>query len=146
MLYGNLCIYTQTDIFFQQESPPTYASIQCASSSSQTLTASSANPTTYISVFRVHDSLRENIKIDPTLYVPDFLLPSLPLDETPLTRKHLRLESTHGSISANIKIANSLGPDYRRVLMLMRSIHGGITAQIVCFSNISAHVQKLCRS
>ena len=102
------------------------------------MTASGGNPTNYISKIRVRDSLREKIMIDPTLFVPDFLLPPLSPDETPFIRKHLRLESTHGSISASIKIASRFGPNYCRILMLMRSTHGGVKAKIVCFVGILA--------
>ncbi|KAF5349277.1 hypothetical protein D9756_009437 [Leucocoprinus leucothites] len=113
-----------------QEPPPTYASLQHATSSSQTLSGPGENPTNYLSVTRVHESVRESITIDPTLYVPAFLLPPLSPDETPTERRHLRFESTHGSISANVKIAPCFGNERCKVRMFMRSTHGGISARI----------------
>jgi len=112
-----------------REPPPTYASLQQASSSNQSL-PSGGNPTNFLSVTRLHESLRENVTIDPTLYVPAFLLPPLSPDETLEARKHLRLESTHGSISAHVKIVPNFGDEKCKVRMFMRSTHGGISARI----------------
>ncbi|KXN82764.1 hypothetical protein AN958_02203 [Leucoagaricus sp. SymC.cos] len=110
--------------------PPTYASLQQATSSSQSLSAPGGNPTNYFSMTRVHESIRETVIIDPALFIPAYLLPPLAHDETPNSRRHLRLESTHGSISANVKIVPNFGGERCKVRMLMRSTHGGITARI----------------
>jgi hypothetical protein len=137
---GEVSIYPKTISLmpdcsvFQQEPPPTYASLQQASSSSQSLTQQSGHAANYVSLTRIHESLRETLTIDPTVHVPEFLLPPLSTEETPTSRKNLRLESTHGSISASVKIAPIYGTESCKVRMFMRSTHGGISARIVCSS------------
>jgi len=114
-----------------QEPPPTYASLQ--PSSSATSVVRTAN---YVSITRTHSSVRETLIIDPSLFIPPFLRPPLSSGETEETRNNLRLESTHGHVSADITLAENTNTEIRssqkinRVKMLMRSTHGGITAKI----------------
>lgn len=71
--------------------------------------------------------------------MPLFLRPPLAPGETEETRKNLRLESIHGHVHADITLvddaalAGEIQPAKRnrRVLMHMKSTHGGITAKIV---------------
>ncbi|KAJ3563674.1 hypothetical protein NP233_g8788 [Leucocoprinus birnbaumii] len=114
-----------------QEPPPTYASIQQATSSHQASSVPGENPTNYISITRVHDSVKETVTLDPMLYVPPLLLPPLSQDEVPGDRRHLRFESTHGSINATVKIVPCFGPGKCKIRMFMRSTHGGISARIL---------------
>ena len=71
--------------------------------------------------------------------MPLFLRPPLAPGETEETRKNLRLESIHGHVHADITLVDdaTLAGEIqavkrnRRVLMHMKSTHGGITAKIV---------------
>jgi len=111
-----------------REPPPTYASLQPSSSVVRT-----AN---YVSITRVHSSLKETLIIDPSLFIPPFLRPQLTSGETEETRKSLRLESTHGNINADVTLVENTNTEIHssqrnnRVTMLMHSSHGGITAKI----------------
>ena len=93
----------------------------------------------YVSITRTHSSLRETLIIDPSLFIPLFLRPPLTSGETEETRNNLKLESTHGHVSADVTLAENISTEIHssqrnnRVKMLMRSTHGGITAKIVCF-------------
>jgi len=110
------------------ELPPTYASLQPSSSVARTVN--------YVSVTRTHSSVKETLIIDPSLFIPPLLRPPLTLGETEETRKNLRLESTHGYVNADVTLAEITNTEIHssqknnRVKMLMRSIHGGITAKI----------------
>ncbi|PPR05487.1 hypothetical protein CVT26_009054 [Gymnopilus dilepis] len=118
-----------------QEPPPTYASLQTAQSSSEIV----AKTVNFVSISRVHHSVKETLILDPSLFVPIFLRPPLLPDETEETRKNLRLESTHGHVYADVTLiparddsADAAGSSKRnkRVVMHMKSTHGGITAKI----------------
>jgi len=77
--------------------------------------------------------------IDPSLFVPLFLRPPLLPGETEETRQNLKLESTHGHVYADVTLVENLEllPEMtspmrnKRVIMKMKSSHGGITAKIV---------------
>ncbi|PPQ78269.1 hypothetical protein CVT25_011728 [Psilocybe cyanescens] len=116
-----------------QEPPPTYASLQ-SSPSSSALVAKTVN---YVSITRTHTSVKEILILDPSVFVPVFLRPPLASGETEETRKNLRLEATHGHVHADITLigngdsANeSSAKRNKRILMNMKSTHGGITAKI----------------
>ena len=91
----------------------------------------------YVSITRVHGSLKETLIIDPSLFIPPFLRPPLTSGETEETRKNLRLESTHGNINADVTLVENTNTEIyssqrnNRVKMLMHSSHGGISAKIV---------------
>jgi len=115
------------------EPPPTYASLQSAPSSSQIV----AKTVNYVSITRVHNSVKETLIIDPSLFVPTFLRPPLLPGETEETRKNLRLESTHGHVYADVTLVakddtNDMdnSKKNKRVVMHMKSTHGGVTAKI----------------
>jgi len=114
-----------------QEPPPTYASLQPPSSA--TPVVKTAN---YVSITRTHDSVRETLIIDPSLFVPVFLRPPLSSGETEETRNHLKLESTHGNVNADITLVEKINTEIHsskmnnRIRMQMRSTHGGVTAKI----------------
>jgi len=114
-----------------QDPPPTYASLQPSSSATSVV-----KTTNYVSITRTHDSVKETLIIDPSLFVPLFLRPQLSLGETEETRKNLRLESTHGNVSADITLVENTNTETHslkknnRATMVMRSTHGGITAKI----------------
>ncbi|KAF8908550.1 hypothetical protein CPB84DRAFT_162980 [Gymnopilus junonius] len=116
------------------EPPPTYASLQSASSSAEVV----AKTVNYVSITRVHNSVKETLIIDPSLFVPMFLRPPLLPGETEETRKNLRLESTHGHVYADVTLVakddNANDTDTpkknKRVVINMKSTHGGITAKI----------------
>lgn len=52
-------------------------------------------------------------------------------DETEETRKHVRLESIHGSVNATVNIVPVLRGEKCKIRMFMRSSHGGVFARIV---------------
>jgi hypothetical protein len=116
------------------EPPPTYASLQSSPSGSEIVTKT----VNYVSITRVHSSVKETLIIDPSLFVPLFLRPPLASGETEETRKNLRLESTHGHVHADITLiedtdnSNEISSSKRnkRVVMHMKTTHGGITAKI----------------
>ncbi|KDR72720.1 hypothetical protein GALMADRAFT_143005 [Galerina marginata CBS 339.88] len=118
----------------QQEPPPTYASLQSSPSSSEIV----AKRVNYVSITRLHSSVKETLIVDPSLFVPLFLRPPLGSGETEETRKNLRLESTHGHIHTDITLVeHTENPNEipsskknKRVVMHMKSMHGGITAKI----------------
>lgn len=91
----------------------------------------------YVSITRTHSSVKETLIIDPSLFIPPFLRPPLTSGETEETRRNLTLESTHGNVNADITLVENTNTETHssqrnnRVKMLMRSIHGGITAKIV---------------
>jgi hypothetical protein len=120
-------------ICWQSEPPPTYSSIQHSPlASEQSLQLSTrANPTNFFSVARSHDQVKETVTIDPNLYIPPSLLPPLCPDETEGTRKHVRIESSHGSVNATVNIVPALGAQKDKIRMFMRSVHGGVFARIV---------------
>jgi len=111
-----------------QEPPPTYASLQPSSSSVRTVN--------FVSITRTHDSVKETLIIDPSLFVPPFLRPPLIMGETEGTRRNLRLESTHGHVHADVTLVENINTEIHssqrnnRVRMLMHSTHGGIIAKI----------------
>lgn len=115
-----------------QEPPPTYASLQPPSSA----TTSVVKTVNYVSITRTHTSVTETLVIDPSLFIPLLLRPPLLLGETEETRKHLRLESTHGNVYADVTLVGNTDAETRsskrngRVRMQMLSTHGGITAKI----------------
>lgn len=83
--------------------------------------------------------MKETLIIDPSLFVPTFLRPPLLPGETEETRKNLRLESTHGHVYADVTLVakddtNDMdnSKKNKRVVMHMKSTHGGVTAKIVC--------------
>ncbi|KAF8957380.1 hypothetical protein BDZ97DRAFT_1754077 [Flammula alnicola] len=127
------------------EPPPTYASLQSSSSSSTSIVAKTVN---YVSITRLHSSVKETLIVDPSLFVPLFLRPPLGPGETEETRKNLRLESTHGSVFADITLVNDTdnasdmhsSTRNQRVVMQMKSTHGGITAKIHGAPNRSSFV------
>jgi len=127
-----------------QEPPPTYASLQSSPSGSENV----AKTVNYVSITRVHSSVKETLIIDPSLFIPLFLRPPLASGETEETRKNLRLESTHGHVHADITLiesmetANQISSSKRnkRVVMHMKSTHGGITAKIHGLPNRSSFV------
>jgi len=125
----------------EQEPPPTYASLQPSSSADSVV-----KTVNYVSITRVHNSVRETLIIDPSLFIPPFLRPPLSLGETEGTRKNLRLESTHGHVNADITLVQNTNTDAHsskrnvRVTMAMRSTHGGITAKIHGPSNRTSFV------
>ncbi|KAF8997721.1 hypothetical protein BDQ17DRAFT_1248301, partial [Cyathus striatus] len=91
-------------------------------------------PTNYVSISRTHSNIRETYTLDPTLYIPTFLLPPLAKDETEETRKNLKLEVAHGCVNAKVKLVESDEGNERkrkRVTMAMKSEHGGISAKIM---------------
>lgn len=129
------------------EPPPTYASLSVGSSSSPEHTdqaprgvTSKPNeptyaypvefmgikPTNYISISRVHNSIKETFLLDPGLYIPPSVRPS------PEREENLRLESTHGAVYADVGIVpGSKGSTSRgRAKLWMKSTHGGVTAKI----------------
>jgi len=117
-----------------QEPPPTYASLQPSSS---VHARSLVRTTNYVSITRIHSSVREILIIDPSLFVPVFLRPPLTVGETEETRKNLKLESTHGHVNADVTLVENTNTEMvsssksnSRVKMQMRSTHGGITARI----------------
>ena len=93
--------------------------------------------TNYVSITRTQSSVRETLIIDPSIFIPPFLRPPLTSGETEETRKNLRLESTHGHVNADVTLVDNPNTEIhssqrnRRVKMLMRSVHGGVTAKIV---------------
>ncbi|KAF8997725.1 hypothetical protein BDQ17DRAFT_1362913 [Cyathus striatus] len=117
----------------KNEPRPVYAeSSQDPSCSSQIL----RRPSNHLSISRTHTDIKESYTIDPTLDIPAFLLPPLGKDETDETRNNLRLETTHGTISANVKLVGGEAQSEKkgkRVTMVMKSEHGGVTAKIVRF-------------
>ncbi|KJA15287.1 hypothetical protein HYPSUDRAFT_172720 [Hypholoma sublateritium FD-334 SS-4] len=131
-----------------QEPPPTYASLQ--SSPANGGSPQVAKTINYVSIARSHSSVKETLIVDPTLAIPLFLRPPLAPGETEETRKNLRLESIHGHVHADITLvddamlAGEIQPAKRnrRVLMHMKSTHGGITAKIHGPQNRSAFVLK----
>lgn len=120
-------------IYWQQEPPPTYSSLQHSPlASEQSLQLSTrGGPTNFFSVARAHDQVKETLTIDPNLYIPPSLLSPLCADETEQTRKHVRIESTHGSVNATVNIVPVLGTEKCKIRMFMRSAHGGVFARIV---------------
>ncbi|KAF7761902.1 hypothetical protein Agabi119p4_9894 [Agaricus bisporus var. burnettii] len=115
-----------------QEPPPTYSSLQHSTlASEQSLRPSgSDNPTNFYSVCRGHDKVKETVTIDPNLYTPPSLLLPMSPDETEETRKHVRLESIHGSVNATVNIVPVLRGEKCKIRMFMRSSHGGVFARI----------------
>lgn len=92
----------------------------------------------YVSITREHNSVKETLIVDPSLFVPQFLRPPLLPGETEATRKNLHLESTHGHVYADITLVDTGAPDgntvdlrRERVVMKLVSSHGGITAKVV---------------
>jgi len=115
-----------------QEPPPTYASLQPSPS------PSFAKAVNYVSISRLHSSIKETLTIDPSVVVPPFLRPPLLPGETEDTRQNLRLESTHGDVYADVTLVeNSENPleitspqRNKRVIMSMETTHGAVTAKI----------------
>ncbi|KAF9479854.1 hypothetical protein BDN70DRAFT_878268 [Pholiota conissans] len=128
-----------------QEPPPTYASLQPPAPS-----IAAAKTANYVSISRIHTSIKETLIIDPSLFVPAFLRPPLAPGETEETRKNLRLESTHGHVYVDVtlidEVANGMGEvanagkRNKKVLMHLKSTHGGITAKIHGLAERSAFV------
>ncbi|KAF8991871.1 hypothetical protein BDQ17DRAFT_1370174 [Cyathus striatus] len=88
----------------------------------------------YLHISRTHTDIKETYTIDPTLNIPAFLLPPLGKDESEETRRNLRLETTHGTIGANVRLVDGEAQGEKkgkRVTMVMKSEHGAITATIV---------------
>ncbi|KAF8157121.1 hypothetical protein B0H34DRAFT_798433 [Crassisporium funariophilum] len=113
------------------EPPPTYASLQ--PSASNAFVAKTLN---YVSIARTQTSVKETLIIDPSLFVPLFLRPPLSSGETEETRQNLKLESTHGHVIADVTLVENTDAGSqsskrnRRVMMQLKSTHGGITAKI----------------
>ena len=83
-------------------------------------------PTNYVSVSRVHTSIKESFLLDPGLYIPPTVHAAL--DWHSEREENLRLESTHGGVYADVAIVpGSKG----RAKLWMKSTHGGVTAKIV---------------
>ncbi|KAF8198488.1 hypothetical protein BJ912DRAFT_27513 [Pholiota molesta] len=125
-----------------QEPPPTYASLQPSGGAPPPAVAKTTN---YVAITRLHTSIRETLVLDPALFVPPFLRPPLAPGETEAGRRNLRLESTHGHVYADVTLAPAGGEEVgeereergkvevgrrRKVLMQLKSTHGGITAKI----------------
>ncbi|KAH9477575.1 hypothetical protein JR316_0009797 [Psilocybe cubensis] len=128
-----------------QEPPPTYASLQ-SSPSSSALVAKTVN---YVAITRTHASVKEILILDPSVFVPVFLRPPLAPGETEETRKNLRLEATHGHVHADITlVGNDDNPNEssskrnKRVLMSMKSTHGGIVAKVAVNGDIRLHLPR----
>ena len=83
-------------------------------------------PTNYVSVSRVHTSIKESFLLDLGLYIPPTVHSAL--DWHSEREENLRLESTHGGVYADVAIVpGSKG----RAKLWMKSTHGGVTAKIV---------------
>jgi len=122
----------QDQLNVNREPPPTYASLQPSPSPSL------AKAVNYVSISRLHSSVKETLIIDPSVFVPPSLRPPLLPGETEETRQNLRLESTHGDVYADVTLVDNseipleLASQQRnkRVIMSMQSTHGAITAKI----------------
>ncbi|TFK41797.1 hypothetical protein BDQ12DRAFT_678516 [Crucibulum laeve] len=130
----------------QQEPPPAYASLHA---SSATTLVPPAKPTNFVSITKVHANIKEAITIDPSLYIPNFLLPPLALGEEEQDRKNVRLEATHGYVYGKMKLlpyAETEPPQRRRRVRLeLITVHGGVSAKIVeTASRPAFHLRIYC--
>ncbi|KDQ59720.1 hypothetical protein JAAARDRAFT_33290 [Jaapia argillacea MUCL 33604] len=88
------------------EHPPAYSPPSQSTSSLTSLTTGPPDikPTNFLYVTRTHSSIKATYAIDPTLRIPEAILPPLEEGET---RKNVKLGSAHSSIGADLWIVGS---------------------------------------
>ena len=89
----------------------------------------------YVSISRTHSHIKENLTVNPSLYIPESLRVPLAEGESERSRKNVKLETVHGHIDAEILLVQSkVALETRspqRATLQATSTHGGIKVTIV---------------
>jgi len=117
----------------KEDTPPTYDSIRpIPSASTSPSSPEGLNPTNYVTIMRKHEAIKADFVIDPSLRIPDALLPPLPSGQN--DRNNLHLESYHGSIKTEVHVMPPSRPppsdQPRRTTLMMKTEHGAILAKL----------------
>jgi hypothetical protein len=97
----------------------------------------------YVFISRSHGHLKDSYLIDPTMDIPESLLPPLPEPGPSVAdgiapaierkRKNLHLEMTHGNVDVKVFIPPVQESKGKRVEIFFKVKHGHIRAKIVWF-------------
>ncbi|KAJ7624256.1 hypothetical protein DFH06DRAFT_1445927, partial [Mycena polygramma] len=85
--------------------------------------------TNFLSLNRDNESIKGTYAIDPSVKVPEFLLPPLAAGETEATRPNVYLHTTNGSIDVNVFLVGC-GDAKRRVDIVLESSNGSISVKL----------------
>ncbi len=94
------------------------------------------------------NSIEESFFIDPTLRLPQALLPSLKAGETEDTRRNLSIDMTMGSIDVDVTIVYNEGfsqssETKRRVILVVKCTLGSINMRLVCLRRLHHYPLEL---
>jgi hypothetical protein len=101
--------------------------------------APAAKSANFISIVRIHGTIKGTYAIDPQLTIPTYLLPPVGEGESEASRKNMVLEARYGSIDVDIVLVGDKSQlddqkrDYnkKRTTLAMESSYGAVTAKVV---------------
>lgn len=114
-----------------QDPPPSAGSFNPSTPSQWDILPKAIN---FVAISKLNEGVRGTYVIDPTIYVPEALLPPLEWFET--TRKNLSLQTMNGGVQAEIWIVGNIETyaDMKKdnpVVVKLSSLNGGIKTKIV---------------
>ncbi|KAK0193941.1 hypothetical protein F5146DRAFT_411355 [Armillaria mellea] len=124
-----------------EEPPPEYEE-----SSTPITAVAPSNPKTsnYVNIQQYMNSLEESFSIDPTLRLPQALLPALKAGETEDTRRNLSIDITMGSMNVDVTIvyneaSSQSSESKRRVILVVKNMLGSINMRLHAADSPNRH-------
>ncbi|KZP13618.1 hypothetical protein FIBSPDRAFT_753130 [Athelia psychrophila] len=87
-------------------------------------------PTNYLLLEREHNSIKGQYAIDPSISIPQSLLPLLPFGTNESDRSNVMLKSTYNSIDVDIALLNPRHPMGKPTTLSLDSTHGSVKLQL----------------
>ncbi|KAJ7214397.1 hypothetical protein GGX14DRAFT_392427 [Mycena pura] len=125
-------------VIFPVEDPPPYAAgspspLGVTPVAPANLPPENVKPTNYLSISRSNENIKGVYVIDPCIKIPLSLLPPLAADENDASRRNLYLQTSNGTIDADLWVAGA-GQDKETckgpVRMLAKSSNGSVTVRL----------------
>ncbi|KZP03264.1 hypothetical protein FIBSPDRAFT_969170 [Athelia psychrophila] len=110
--------------------PPVYEAGSSAILQS-TSGATTMRPTNYLLLEREHNSIKGQYAIDPSISIPQSLLPLLPFGTNESDRSNVMLKSTYNSIDVDIALLNPRHPMGKPTTLSLDSTHGSVKLQLL---------------
>ncbi|PBL03439.1 hypothetical protein ARMGADRAFT_1069974 [Armillaria gallica] len=133
---------TQPALAEYEEPPPSYE--EPSTPVIESVVPSNTKASNYVNIQRYMNNIEESFFIDPTLRLPQALLPSLKAGETEDTRRNLSIGMTMGSIDVDVTIVYNEGfsqssETKRRVILVVKCTMGSVNMRLHAADSPNRH-------
>ncbi|KAK0480074.1 hypothetical protein IW261DRAFT_1563759 [Armillaria novae-zelandiae] len=124
-----------------EEPPPEYEE---SSTPITAMAPANTKASNYVNIQQYMNSLEESFFIDPTLRLPQALLPALKAGETEDTRRNLSIATTMGSVNVDVTIvynepSSQPSESKRRVILVVTNTLGSINMRLHASDSPNRH-------